>query len=218
MTTQTIAIANDGGAIYCPGNSGVLNSGVWTKSTANNSQGIIYYLAQCLDPSCGIDTGSAYFFDNGFDIPLTATVDGISVTIYQIGSSTANELKVALFEPGSVAPDNSDFKSEYQTTTAESLVYGSPTDDWLISTSWTPAKINDFSFGPVIKATLYAQTYSYLQAHIYEVITTVYFTNEKMLQGSQSVSDVYNGSTRINRVYRGSNLVFDAYTGSDYCA
>ncbi len=93
--------------------------------------------------------------DYGFSIPENATIDGITVYIGRYaGNEAATGIydgKVMLIKGGSeVGADKKDVATAWPGGELESI-YGGEAELW--ESSWTPAEINDSSFGVAIRAT-----------------------------------------------------------------
>jgi hypothetical protein len=82
----------------------------------------------------------------GFSIPLTATIDGITVSIEKNGTGYMSDAYIQLTKDGTTAAGNNHaqlFTAWPGTDT--SVGYGNATDLW--GTTWTPAEINSNNFG-----------------------------------------------------------------------
>ncbi len=88
----------------------------------------------------------------GFVIPSNATIKGITATIERQSSGSNiydNEVRLVTSASGAVATSSDKAKtSSWPTGSDSSMSYGASTDTW--STSWTPAQINDASFGLIL--------------------------------------------------------------------
>lgn len=93
-----------------------------------------------------------YGLDYGFNIPATATITGIVVTIGRessgSGANSVRDVNVRLIKANTI--DNNDNKAiaaDWPFNEAAQS-YGSPTDLW--NTTWTPAQINSAQFGAAL--------------------------------------------------------------------
>jgi hypothetical protein len=82
----------------------------------------------------------------GFSIPSDATITGISVDMNRYASSTGpQDLTVQLYKGGVLSGSNKAISGNWSTSTSTVATYGGSSDLW--GTTWTPAQINDSTFG-----------------------------------------------------------------------
>jgi MSHA biogenesis protein MshQ len=82
----------------------------------------------------------------GFSIPTSATIDGITVTVWRMANngSCCTDAQMQLVKAGTIQATDRSTTTYYPTSnTAEA--HGGATDLW--GTTWTPADINDPNFG-----------------------------------------------------------------------
>ena len=135
-----------------------------------------YATATCVNSS---DTISDFLYGSGygFAIPLGSTIQGILVKAYVkssgSGTPTVNDAGgVYLSKSGAPVGATRQNLNLWPATTAPQI-YGGPTDLW--GTTWSPADINAFGFGPLISAyVLGVGTVAYVD---YISITVYYSTS-----------------------------------------
>ncbi len=127
----------------------------------------------------------------GFNIPLSATIDGIEVKINRKGEQSFGfgfeDNVVKIVKGGTISGDNKNSSNTYPTTLS-TKTYGSSNDKWGLT--WTPADINATNFGVALstKSNLIIST---LTASINYIEITVYYT--PIINGSITVyKDVLN--------------------------
>ncbi len=88
--------------------------------------------------------------DYGFSIPVSATIDGITVELYRYsGANKTQDSEIYLTKDGvSTTGSNYAVGSNWGNSSWESATYGGAADLW--GTTWTPAEINSSNFGVMI--------------------------------------------------------------------
>lgn len=144
----------------------------------------------------------------GFSIPGVATIDGIVVSINRAATDDQGikDYKAYLFNGGSTIGGNR-AKTTFWSDTATSVTYGSPTDQWGMTTTLTPSVVNSSTFGfglSVQWGDIYPNGFSTAE---YDTGTeiTVYYTINGIKLGSTSIVDLRLGNTQISRVFQGAN-------------
>jgi hypothetical protein len=115
----------------------------------------------------------------GFSIPSTATIDGITVSVYRKAAINTTrtwltDLSLRLIKGGYVVGDDkASFIDKWPTTTGWNS-YGTLTDLW--GTTWTPTQINASDFGIAISAQQVGTNLTVDTAYIDYLYATVYYT------------------------------------------
>ena len=122
----------------------------------------------------GLDGSYLEGTNYGFLIPLTATIDGITVTINRMASaaSTIQDDTVMLIKGGAMTGDNKEAVAWYPTSLGIAT-YGGAADKW--GTTWTAAQINAADFG-VSLACWNGDIYNDRMATVDYMQITVYYT------------------------------------------
>lgn len=142
----------------------------------------------------------------GFDIPSTATIDGIVCTVER-KAGAANQIvdyTVRILKNGSPVGTDKAATSTFWSTTEGDVSYGSPTDLW--GTSWYSSDINNSSFGFQIRCE-YVPAYSNGGAYVDLMYITVYYTLNNLKFGTTSVANIRYGNTSIKSIYYGSTRI-----------
>lgn len=161
----------------------------------------------------GVNTAYLMCFDFDFNIPTSATIDGVSVSIERYRDSADNvyDQSVRLFSGPSktlIGDDKAGSPSLTWDTTPTVVSYGSPTDKW--GTSITPSDVNDTNFGVGLRAYAEFGGYGSPEAFVDYVEMTIFYTEAsgQIKYGNTSVSKVYFGNTQISKIMHGSTQIF----------
>lgn len=201
------AFAQSQGPLY-PLATGDTGGGTgWTNTgriiTDNNSYATVGLNANALSQTL-------YGIDYNFNIPATATINGIVVTIGRFssgsGTNSIKDVVVRLVKAGFI--DNNANKADAAdwgfTETAQS--YGSATDLW--GTTWTPAQINANNFGAALQVqaegTARTASVDYIRITVYYAVTPTVtgFTPNNACVGTNPTVIIsgtnFTGATAVN--------------------
>ena len=90
----------------------------------------------------------------GFTIPTDASISGITVTYGKYSSGTGNRIEddsILIIQDGVILGTDHKVTGNWPTGSVTSSVYGSTSDLWGVSTTWTPALINQSNFGVAMR-------------------------------------------------------------------
>jgi hypothetical protein len=152
-------------------------------------------------------SASAY----NFNIPTTATVTGIQVTVYRSssGAQGAKDLNIKILKAGTAVGTNHATSTRWPSTST-AATYGSSSDLWGVS--WTPSDINNTGFGLSISCqmiNLSSNTYCYIDY----ISITVYYTQLPNVTASVTSS---SGMSIANGSYTDPNGNSITVSGSNY--
>lgn len=170
-------------------------------TSSNNAYASVTLTYELLEKTSNVLIAD-YFY---FDIPLTATINGIVCTVerYASSASTIRDLYVKLLKNGASVGDAKSVGT-YWSTSEGSISNGSPTDLW--GTTWSPSDINSLTTGFFISCE-YTPAYSFATAYVDTMSMTVYYTNIGIKYGTTNVSSIYYGSTEIKKAYYGTTQI-----------
>jgi len=137
----------------------------------------------------------------GFDIPASATIDGIEFWVLRSrsssGSGNARDNSVRLVKGGTVVGNNKAYTSTNWGTGLDWIGYGGGNDLW--GTTWTPADINASNFGAVFAAAGAAAGASRV-ANVDAVTIVVHYTaplpTYADLSGQGNTGTVFGGASQ----------------------
>lgn len=119
-----------------------------------------------------------------FNIPSTATIQGIQVDVLRKAIYSARDTSIQLIKGGVAQPANRSQRALWPGTPADAS-FGGPDDLW--GTSWTPSDINNSRFGAAIIAqTNGGQANNNAQADVDQVSITVYYASASQYKTSYS--------------------------------
>jgi hypothetical protein len=176
------------------------------NSLTNNA----LYAQNSFDSGQGATTSYLICTDFEFNIPTSATIDGISVSIekYRDSGDDISDESVYLFSSVGTSVGSNKAAAGLWSTSPTVTTYGGPTDMW--GTSLTTGDINNADFGIGIRAEAEFSGYGSSEAYIDYVEMTVFYTESSggVKFGSSSIQKIFFGSTEINKVMFGSSQVF----------
>lgn len=187
------------------GTGSSVGSGVSWLNTSNITSSNNTYANTQISAST-LETALLFASNFGFDIPAIATIDGVVCTTECKRGTEAlvSATSAYIYRNGAVG-DNKATTYDYWGTTDSNIVYGSPTDLWNLS--WTPADVNNSSYGYVINAYYIGDPYSAVNVYVDSMQMTVYYTLAGIKFGATSVGRIYFGNTEIKSIYHGSTQV-----------
>lgn len=162
-------------------NNSSIGSISWDEMTNIFSSDSVYCSAgSLLDTLASESTQYLYITEFGFDLPSSATICGVQVSVERHASGllagcSVTDNSVKIVKNGTITGTEHASDTAWGDTDATAL-YGSNSDDW--GTTWTYADINDQSFGVAISAHMNAGLDSvFMSANIDNVRITVYYTD-----------------------------------------
>lgn len=168
------------------------------------------YAQNSFDLGQGNTTSYLVCLDFELQIPVSATIDGISVSIekYRDSGDNISDDAVELYTLGRTRTGSNKAAAGVWPTSPSITTYGGPSDKW--GTNLTPNEINDPDFGVGIRAAAEFSGYGSSIAYVDYIEVTVFYTESvgAIKYGSVAVSKVFFGSTEINKVMHGDTQVF----------
>lgn len=123
----------------------------------------------------------------GFSIPSTASICGIEVNVERSSSGmvTLQDFQIRIVKNNTVTGSNYAYNSSWSTTDS-AVTYGSNSDLW--GTTWTPAEINNSSFGAAVSAFKPSALFA-ASALVDQITIKVFYDNSTGIDNNKETND-----------------------------